>query len=162
MKITVKFDDLVVEQRMAKWRAQMFVARVKLRVRQVSLAAERRIKSGPPDGMPVDTGRARASWGHYTPSMLRMRTLTTSEGEKERHSLAAISGNESMHTDAHWKELDNGLMIEQGSNVEYVDALNDGHSSQSPRGFIDRAEEAANQELDRLLDQDIAEFSRDS
>lgn len=88
-------------------------------VKSVSFAVERRIKQE----MPVDTGRARASWGH---------------------------GDDSI-----WIEEDGGLSITQGSNVEYIIYLNNGHSKQAPAGFIDRAELAggiAIQEALGLLD----------
>lgn len=142
MKITVRYDDLTQEVAISRRKAMAFIRAVKGHVRAVSFAVERRVKTE----MPVDTGRARASWGHWSPADVDLGRYDNPAGP----------------ADAEWKELDGGFAIEQGSNVEYVEYLNDGHSSQAPRGFIDRAEEAANQELDRLLDQDIAEFSRDS
>jgi hypothetical protein len=75
--------------------------------------------------MPVDTGRARASWG--TPG--------------EAHEAG----------DAVWRVEDGGLTVVQGSNVEYVPALNDGHSKQQPAGFIDRAAADADEELNRRV-----------
>lgn len=89
-------------------------------VKSASFAVERRIKQE----MPVDMGRARASWGH---------------GSDE--SIYIVE--------------DGGLSITQGSNVEYIIYLNNGHSKQAPAGFIDRAELAggiAIQEALGLLD----------
>lgn len=72
-----------------------------------SFNAERQVKLE----MPVDTGRARASWGHSTaPANLG---------------------------DGIWNESEPALTIIQGSNVEYIPALNAGHSRQAPAGFID-------------------------
>src|SRR5689334_25306860 len=85
-------------------------------VRKNSLMAERIIK----DDMPVDTGRARASWGHYSPGDLK-------------------SAAESSPEDSVWEEGPNGLTITQGSNLEYIEALNNGHSQQAGSGFIDAA-----------------------
>lgn len=88
-------------------------------MRATSLALEKRIKTE----MPVDTGRARASWGH---------------GGREPG-------------DSIWREEDGGLVIEQGSNVPYIIYLNAGHSQQAPAGFIDRAALLAELELMREL-----------
>jgi len=141
LRITVKYDDLTQERTLTQRKAMALIRNVKKTVRKVSLAAERRVKSE----MPVDTGRARASWGHWTPG----------DADLGRYD------NPASPNDAAWKEEDGGLSIEQGTNVEYVTYLNDGHSAQAPAGFIDRAEEIANQELDRLVEQDLIEFSRD-
>lgn len=86
-------------------------------VRGASLAVERRIKIE----MPVDTGRARASWAHWTPGDIV--------------SPSPDSGAD----DAIWEVSGDGLTITQGTNVEYVELLNDGHSKQAPSGFIDKA-----------------------
>jgi hypothetical protein len=85
-------------------------------LRSTSMAVMGRIKAE----MPVDKGRARASWGQWTP------------GDIVTH------GDESPD-DAHWKVLDGGLTIEQGSNVPYIKELNEGHSKLRAAGFIDAA-----------------------
>lgn len=90
---------------------QMMVRDARRVVRAVSLAVEKRVKQE----MPVDSGRARASWGHWS------------------------AGGSGDGADAVWYETDGGLTITQGSNVVYVPALNDGHSRQAPAGFIDSA-----------------------
>lgn len=106
-------------------------------LRKGSLAAERRIKSA----MPVDTGRARASWGHFSPRDFRVAGA----------GLAA---------DAVWEADKENLSITQGSNVEYVPRLNDGSSRQAPAGFIDAAAEKASQEVDEQIDQLLARLIR--
>jgi hypothetical protein len=102
-------------------------------VRAVSFGLERRIKVD----MPVDEGRARASWGHWTQGDLVTPDAAASEA------------------DSHWIEHDGGMTIEQGSNVEYIQALNDGHSQQAPAGFIDKAVAWAQRvlvdEIDKML-----------
>ena len=75
--------------------------------------------------MPVDTGRARASWGGR--------------------------GEEMEPGDAVWSEEDNGLTVVQGSNVEYVVYLNQGHSQQRGAGLIDAAAADADEELNRRV-----------
>lgn len=103
---------------------------VKAVVRAVSFATERRVKTR----MPVDTGRARASWGHWTDNLTRPNPQANPD-------------------DAAWKEEDDGLSIEQGSNVEYIDRLNAGHSKQAPAGFIDLAAEEGMNELERRVEE---------
>jgi hypothetical protein len=89
-------------------------------VREASFAVEKRVKGD----MPVRWGRARTSWGHWTPGDL----------------VDAKKANASP-SDAIWKEDPDGLSITQGSNVPYIDRLNEGHSRQAPAGFLDAAEE---------------------
>ena len=98
---------------------------------QASLALERGIKSD----MPVDTGRARASWGHWTP------------GDIVGSNAEATPG------DAVYEVRENNLEIEQGSNVPYIAELNDGHSKQAPAGFIDRRVKIARQVLNERVRQ---------
>lgn len=86
------------------------------KVMEVSLAGEKRIKQD----MPVDTGRARASWGHWTPGDL-------------------FRSNDGIAGDAHFKASSGGLSVEQGSNLGYIGGLNEGNSDQAPAGFIDVA-----------------------
>lgn len=86
-------------------------------VRRVSFNAERQAKTQ----MPVDTGRARASWGHST---------------------APASA-----ADGVWEEDESSLSITQGSLVEYIGRLNEGYSKQAPAGFIDAIAYAAREEL---------------
>lgn len=76
--------------------------------------------------MPVDTGRARASWGHNGGAM------------------AAI--DESI-----WEEDEGGLALTQGSRVGYIEQLNEGWSKQAPAGFIDVEERKALQQLSDAL-----------
>lgn len=98
---------------------QKMVRAARLAVREVSLAVEKRVKLE----MPVDAGRARASWGHWTPGDL---VLGKQDGQARG-------------SDALWQSEAGGLTIVQGSNVPYIEALNAGHSRQAPAGFIDRA-----------------------
>lgn len=134
MKISVKAADFYQEVTLSKQQAQKLHRDVWAKLRAVSLAAERRIK----DAMPVLTGRARASWGHWTPG--------------DVHNPKANAG------DAHYKEDDANLTIEQGSNVEYIEALNAGHSQKAPAGFIDTAELNTQRELDAEIDAVLARY----
>jgi hypothetical protein len=135
MRVSATWGDLTDEQRFMVQRRAWLSKRAQQAVKAASFAVERRVKSE----MPVDTGRARASWGHWTPGDLR-------------------GPSEASPADAHWKEDDSGLSTEQGSNLPYIDALNDGSSMQAPAGFLDRAAEAGQRELDKLIDDIMGEW----
>src|SRR5688572_26792871 len=77
-------------------------------LRAVSLRVMRRIKGD----MPVDKGRARASWGKWSAGDLRELTLQAGPH------------------DAIWEQ--SGDQVTQGSAVPYIEALNAGHSQQAP------------------------------
>ena len=96
---------------------------VKVEVRRQALNTKRRIQ----EEMPVDTGRARASWGNPVP-------MPPAEPD-----------------DGVWREEDGGLTVVQGSKVLYIEYLNEGHSQQAPAGFIDAAEADAIRELEDTM-----------
>lgn len=128
MRITVKAGELTKEVQLSHKQARRLHEMVWQKLRAVSFAAERRVK----DQMPVDTGRARASWGHWTPGDTNNRDASP--------------------RDAEWSENARELRVEQGSNVDYVPKLNAGHSQQALAGFIDAAEKQAQSELDREIE----------
>ncbi len=80
-------------------------------------------------GMPVLTGRARASWGQWTPNEM------------------VQSNAQAKESDAIWEENQSDLSITQGTNVPYVKRLNEGHSQQAPAGFIDLEVDKAKRNL---------------
>ena len=133
MKFSVNYRDLTDEQKASAQQATKTVREIKIAVRSVSFGVERVVKQT----MPVRYGGARSSWGHWTPALLR---------DKRGASAAGM---------AVWEVKDDGFTIEQGSNLEYIDALNDGHSSQAPAGFLDMAEEKGNAELKNEIDKII-------
>ena len=105
------FDELLKDARRA---AKAVTGEAQRILREVSFAGEVRIKRD----MPVDKGRARASWGHWDSS---------------------ANSPDSTPADSHYEETDAGMTITQGSNVPYIEQLNEGHSQQAPAGFIDDA-----------------------
>ena len=90
-------------------------------IRKGAFEAERRVKIQ----MPVDTGRARASWGHSAPPALP--------------------------ADGIWIEDEDNLMIVEGTRVDYVQYLNEGSSRQAPAGFIDAISEAVNESVNAAI-----------
>ena len=134
MKFKFNSSELTAENKRWISVGRQAVDNIWAMLREVSFLAERQVKSQ----MPVDTGRARASWGHWTPGDIR--------------------GNSDANVgDAWWKEQKESLTTEQGSNVDYVQGLNEGHSAQAGAGFIDRVEEEMARELEKEVD-DIIKF----
>jgi hypothetical protein len=129
---TVKDNGLAERLRGSTNEVKRTVSKI---VRSSSFAVEKRIKID----MPVDKGRARASWGHWTPSDI-------------------VKAGNWTRKDAHWLERDEGLTIEQGSNVPYIAALNEGTSSQAPLGFIDKAADAGAREMTTEILQEVGDL----
>lgn len=122
--MNIDFSQLTAERVKATGYGKAMRARAWVSVRKVSFDVERMIKIK----MPVDTGRARASWGHSS-------APATGEGI--------------------WQEDVNALAITQGSRVEYIKYLNEGHSQQAPAGFIDAEKQRGLTMLEKLLGDDM-------
>ena len=105
-------------------------------VRAASFALEKRIKRE----MPVDTGRARAGWGHWSPFAI---------GTRKSHK--SIKSRDASSDDAIWEESQDGLSITQGTTIPYVKLLNEGSSTQAPRGFIEKGATFAQRVLVRKV-----------
>jgi hypothetical protein len=131
MRIVVDSKGLRAEAQATNQRRQSLTKEAWKAMRSVSLAVERRVKNT----MPWDTGRARSSWGHWSPGMMVRENRFASPD------------------DSVWEESLAEMKITQGTNVEYVPALNAGHSRKAPAGFIEAAEEAGLRELDGLIDE---------
>lgn len=119
MKIQVDIKGWDETVRRSARAADGMKERVRLRIREGALETMREVKVE----MPVDTGRARASWG-------------------------------SPEAEGIWEESDGGMSIEQGTNVHYVERLNDGSSKQAPAGFINAAAERARVRIMERLEGD--------
>jgi hypothetical protein len=104
-------------------------------VEAVSRETVRKIKSI----MPVDTGRARATWGIFTP----------------QHIVYFTPRNLPMPDESIWEVSGDGLSITQGADLRdynYIDELNAGSSKQAPAMFLDVAAEQAGDELAKRID----------
>lgn len=112
--------------------------RIKGEARQALRANSFLIEGIVKEDMPVDTGRARASWGHWTPGGLDRNEAKDAD-----------------EADAVWEESPDGMTVTQGTNVPYVQALNEGHSTQMGAGFIDNAAQLGAvkliEDLERIL-----------
>lgn len=96
-----------------------------------STQAEDKVKGA----MPVDTGRARTGWGHYTPELM----------------VYFDPSNVSSPGDAVWEVEQEGKSITQGTNVPYTPGLNEGSSRQAPAGFIDAIGLLALEDLEKTV-----------
>ena len=112
-------------------------------VEETSLGLEARVK----DGMPRDTGRAKAGWGHYTPQDLAPGKRRIGKGKRITKRTRFITGKGlgsgrtqiSSSSDAIWEEDRSNLSITQGTNVFYTSFVNDGTVRYAGTGHIDRA-----------------------
>lgn len=130
MKIQFDMSEVQREQQFVASLPPRVKKRIWAHIRIVSFNAERFIKIR----MPVDTGRARASWGHA----------------------AAPAGLD----EGIWSEHEDTLTIVQGSRVEYIEYLNEGSSTQAPAGFIDAEEAKAANDLEKRIADEIASMWR--
>lgn len=96
-------------------------------LREQSIITAAKVKMG----MPVFSGRSKASWGIYT------RDDLSNNPPRDNYSTWVKRRAESSPDDAIWIEDGENMEIVQGSNVPEVEALNDGWSAQAPGGFID-------------------------
>lgn len=113
-KVTITGWEAIIAEASAA--ATQLKQSIKEDVQTEAMEAVRNIKIA----MPVDTGRARASWG-------------------------------SPEAEGIFYYEDDGMTNVQGTNVVYVDELNQGSSRQAPAGFIDAEEEArANSLAERI------------
>lgn len=85
---------------------------------------------------PVDTGRARANW------QVSINATVDSE-TGDTNAQAAIERNKGVIAD-----YQGGEIIIQ-NNVPYIEALNNGSSSQAPAGFVEKALQAAARAVSR-------------
>lgn len=102
------------------------------------------LRDNPPVGTPIDTGWASASWVPSVgePKILPAEPANPSEGATPaevaaRAEIAAQGENEVLS----WRLQDGPIF--STNNTTYIGPLNNGHSTQSPRGFVQNALEKA-------------------
>lgn len=102
------------------------------------------LRSNPPLGTPIDTGWASANWlpSIGEPKIVKGEPENPREGPTpgevaDRAQIAQEGQNDVLS----WR-LEDGPIFST-NNVPYIGALNAGHSTQSPRGFVQTAIEKA-------------------
>ncbi len=94
-------------------------------------------KAGAEGGTPVDTGWARANW---IPSM-GADAATTPKGTQESVGVAEAAVAAGLGSLLNYKLMFGSVFIT--NNVFYIISLNDGTSTQAPKGFVQAAITAA-------------------
>jgi hypothetical protein len=105
--------------------------------RKCALAVDQALVSG----TPVDTGRARSNW--------RVTTGSPASGTREPYAPGAKGSTATQNTRAALAEGEQviktapaGSVIYITNNLDYIAALNAGHSAQAPAGFVELAIQA--------------------
>jgi len=108
----------------------------------LALNVNANLRDAPPRGTPIDTGWASANWVPSVgrefddPGITLVRDPSPAQvGARAR--LAEAGTNELLS----WRQGDGSLF--STNNVPYIRPLNDGHSMQSPAGFVQAAMELA-------------------
>lgn len=106
----------------------------------LALNVDANLRESPPLGTPVDTGWARANW---VPSVGAPFTGKADQREPTPAQLAKRQQDQTQGGNAvlAWKPADGAIFVT--NNVPYIQPLNDGHSPQSPPGFVQKAIEVA-------------------
>lgn len=132
--VRVKIDDSQLRRRTDELRRSKSEIHAKLwsALLKVHKDTRDRVKAS----MPVDTGRAKASWGQFTSGDIRSLVSRTGSPNPANPSDAIESFDEGK------------LETTQGTRVPYVPRLNAGWSRQAPAGFIEMAEAQAQAKMD--------------
>jgi len=134
MKLKVT-HDLGKEAQRAQQNKQLIKREAWRRLQIVSFNLEREAKFT----LPVDTGRLRASWGHWSMS-----------------DLLPGKANDASPMDAFWRNQPGDWSITQGSNVHYLQYVNaDGKGPQFRRKTLGELADDHQKELNRRIDEII-------
>lgn len=154
MNVTVKSDTLARDAELLKKSQEKVRNALSQVVRRVSLQTMQQIKRA----MPIDTGRARASWGQWGSAGAAFSSVMRKARKGKLTRAQAINFAAAGAADSVWKIENDGLKVTQGSNLPYIEWLNSGNfqNRQAPRGFIDvaaaEAEAALIKEIDGAID----------
>lgn len=123
-----------------------------------SLGVEQKVK----ELMPVETGRARASWATFDPGLLVPVPTVVEPGVRYLTIPKALTGapQEANASDAIWEDHGEELVIEQGTRVEYVEKLEGGSSIKAQAGFIERTAESGGRYLEENGEKVLSNIDR--
>jgi hypothetical protein len=112
----------------------------RLEVVALTLNIDANLRDSPPGGTPIDTGWASANW---VPSIGEPKFLDSDDKDPSSADIAARAAVADTGRNAllAWKPVDGAIFIT--NSVPYIQPLNNGHSAQSPRGFVQIAIEKA-------------------
>lgn len=108
----------------------------------LALNVNANLRDSPPLGTPIDTGWASANWvptvgEPFTDAAIEQVRDPTPAQVAARGQVAQQGINDVLS----WRNQDGAIF--STNNVPYIQPLNDGHSMQSPRGFVQAAIEKA-------------------
>lgn len=106
----------------------------------LALNIDANLRSQPPIGTPIDTGWASANWVPSVgePIVLKADNRDPTPGEV---ALRREEGAQGLNRILAWRIGDGPIF--DTNNVPYIGFLNEGHSTQSPPGFVQNALELA-------------------
>jgi hypothetical protein len=108
----------------------------------LALNVNANLRSNPPLGTPIDTGWASANW---VPSVGEpfddARAGAVKDPTPAQVASRAAEAQQGTNDLLSWRNTDGPIF--STNNVPYIGALNNGHSAQSPRGFVQAAIEKA-------------------
>ncbi len=110
----------------------------------LALNVNANLRDQPPLGTPIDTGWASANW---VPSVGQPYEDSGIDGVKPTPALVASReriAQQGLNELLSWRNEDGPLF--SSNNVPYIKPLNNGHSQQSPAGFVPAAVERAIQQ----------------
>lgn len=112
----------------------------RLEVIALALNIDANLRENPPLGTPIDTGWASANW---VPSVGEPKFLDSDQKDPSPADIAARAAvaDEGRNAVLGWKPANGAIFVT--NSVPYIQPLNNGHSTQSPRGFVQIAIEKA-------------------
>ena len=144
--MSIEFSALAQEAKRAQATAKQLRGKAWNVLRKVAFDTSGEVKRQ----MPIDVGRARASWGNWDDRITlgHKRLKSNRIPASTQKQMAAATDKDSI-----WEESEDDLRVTQGSNLAYIEALNAGHSRQAPSGFLDVIAEKAALTLDAAIAQ---------
>lgn len=102
----------------------------------LALNVDSTLRANPPIGTPIDTGWASANW---VPSVGAAALFPDVKGDPTPAQIATRrqAGQQGLNEVLAWNLGEGPIFVTNG--VPYIQKLNDGHSPQSPPGFVQKA-----------------------
>jgi hypothetical protein len=107
----------------------------------LALNVDANLRSQPPQGTPVRTGWAAANWVPSVGAPMALPAADTKDPTPAQIAAARQAGRSALNEVLAYKLTDGPIFVSNG--VPYIVPLNDGHSPQSPPGFVQTALEQA-------------------
>lgn len=108
----------------------------------LALNVNANLRSSPPLGTPIDTGWASANWVMTVGEpFLDSKAAEIKDPTPAQVMSRAQTAERSVNDVLAWRNQDGPIF--SSNNVRYIIPLNNGHSSQSPRGWVQAAIEKA-------------------